>query len=237
MGTARPRDGVLLIGVDACPAGWVGVALRDGAFDRAVAAACLTDLLAQVPGVRLAAVDIPIGLLERGWRRADLEARRRLGRQGISVFPTPPRAVVEAPDYGEAQRRCRALTGQGLSPLAWRLTPRILDADRCLGVAGAPALYEVHPEVSFQALAGGPLPGKRSWDGQLARRALLRRHGIALPRQPGGLGAAGRLARADDVLDAAVAAWSGTRIAAGTAGCLPDPPELDPHGRAVAIWY
>lgn len=40
----------------------------------------------------------------------------------------------------------------------------------------------------------------------------------------------------DDVLDAAAAAWSGQRIAEGTARCLPDSPE-SVQGRVVAIWY
>jgi predicted RNase H-like nuclease len=231
MGTGT---GLVVVGVDGCPGGWVGVALRDGAFEGAAVAARLADLLARLPRARLAAVDIPIGLVERGWRQADLAARRLLGRQRGSVFLTPPRAVVEAPGYTEAQRRCRALTGQGLSPLAWRLVPRILDADRC--VAAGAELYEVHPEVSFQALAGGPLPGKRTWDGQAARRALLAGEGILLPQGRGGIGPAGLLARADDVLDAAVAAWSGARIAAAAARRVPDPPELDPRGRPIAIW-
>jgi predicted RNase H-like nuclease len=31
--------------------------------------------------------------------------------------------------------------------------------------------------------------------------------------------------------------WSAQRIAAGTAHSLPDPPDQDPVGRDVAIWY
>jgi Protein of unknown function (DUF429) len=76
--------------------------------------------------------------------------------------------------------------------------------------------------------------GKRTWVGHLQRRVLLERAGIVVPAD---LGAAGRMAGVDDVLDAAVAAWSAQRIAAGIARSLPDPPERDTEGRAVAIWY
>ena len=40
---------------------------------------------------------------------------------------------------------------------------------------------------------------------------------------------------ADDVVDAAIVAWSARRIARGEARPLPDPPEVA-HGRPVAIW-
>ena len=94
-------------------------------------------------------------------------------------------------------------------------------------------VFEVHPEVSFRHLAGDSLPwSKKSWNGLLLRRQLLADAGVALPeRIPGVKGAA-----ADDVVDAAVAAWSARRIATGVARPLPDPPQ-SVDGRQVAIWY
>jgi predicted RNase H-like nuclease len=93
-------------------------------------------------------------------------------------------------------------------------------------------VVEVHPEVSFAALAGRPLRhSKRSWNGQMERRRLLASVGVELPDEL----AAGDTA-ADDVLDAAVAAWSAARKDRGEAATLPaDPPVQD--GRPVAIWY
>jgi predicted RNase H-like nuclease len=41
---------------------------------------------------------------------------------------------------------------------------------------------------------------------------------------------------ADDVIDAAACAWTASRIAAGTAVPLPDPPEDFPGHGSVAIW-
>ena len=45
------------------------------------------------------------------------------------------------------------------------------------------------------------------------------------------------LAATDDMLDAAVAAWTAMRLLGGAAHSIPDPPELNPSGRAMAIWY
>ena len=223
-----------VVGVDGCPGGWVAIILGAGAVAGARFAARFGDLLAAIPTGALVAVDIPIGLPERGWRQADAAARQFLRGQASSVFSTPPRPVVEAPSYQEANRRCRALTGQGLSRQAFALARKILDVDRSRAEVGA-RLYEVHPEVSFRALATTPLQaGKRTWTGHMQRRALLEQAGIVVPADPG---PAGRMAGVDDVLDAAVAAWSAQRIAAGTARSLPDPPERDREGRAVAIWY
>jgi predicted RNase H-like nuclease len=67
-----------------------------------------------------------------------------------------------------------------------------------------------------------------------SRRALLEAVRIAVPAD---LGRAGLVAAADDVLDAAVAAWSAQRIATGHGRALPDPPERDTEGRPMAIWY
>ena len=99
---------------------------------------------------------------------------------------------------------------------------------------GDARLFEVHPEVSFARLAGRTLDSsKKSWNGAAQRRALLAGVGIELPND---LGPAGT-APVDDVLDAAVAAWSASRIAAGEAVSLPATPgRRDRSGRLIAIW-
>lgn len=222
-----------VVGVDGCKAGWVGVVLHKGVFSRAVLAASFRDLLMAVPTATVVAVDIPIGLPVTT-RRADVEARRVVGPRSSSVFPTPSRAVVEAATYEEAGQRSRALSGRGISQQTFALAKKILEVENCRADAGT-ALYEVHPEVSFWALAGAPLrAGKHSWTGQVERRALLEGASIVIPTE---IGRAGLVAAADDVLDAAVAAWSAQRIADGHGRSLPDPPERDSEDRPIAIWY
>ncbi|MFE0378524.1 DUF429 domain-containing protein [Streptomyces inhibens] len=228
---------VTVLGIDACPAGWLAVGLRDGRFAEARAVTTLRSLLAGAAAgsVAVVAVDMPLGLLDAGWRRADTEAAALLGPRKGTVFRVPPRAVWQEEEYDDARRRCRELTGAGLSRQTWGLALKLREANACLAEPGGDRLFEVHPEVSFRALAGGTalLPRKKSWAGQMARRSLLAAAGIVLPDD---LGDAGRTPP-DDVLDAAAAAWTAHRITRGRARSLPDPPERDAGGRPVAIWY
>jgi predicted RNase H-like nuclease len=217
------------LGVDGAAKGWVFVALDDGRFRSAELHPRFADGLAAHPEAEVVAVDIPIGLPDTGTRRADLEAKALLRGKAPSVFLTPPRAVLSAANYPESSKLCRQLSGRGLSKQSYSLFPKILEVD----AVDDPRLREVHPEVSFARLAGEPVAeSKRSWTGVVRRRALLAGAGVELPDD---LGDAGRLAAADDVLDAAVAAWSAARIAARQATSLPTRPEVI-DGREVAIW-
>jgi predicted RNase H-like nuclease len=220
-----------VLGLDACRAGWVAVELRDGAYAGAALHADLAALLAGDPAV--AGIDIPLGLLDDGWRAAESHAARLVGPRRGSVFRVPPRRVWEEPEYPAANARCRELTGAGFSRQAYGLRAKLLAANALHGTGRYP-LYEVHPEVSFRAMAGAPLAApKHTWAGHVARRRLLRDAGIELPDDLGDAGPAGP----DDVLDAAAAAWSANRIALGTAVALPDPPEQNGRGQRLAIWY
>lgn len=221
-----------VLGVDACRHGWVGVTLADGEVAGGTLAPSLAEVIGSVPDVRVVGVDMPLGLVEQGWRDADAAAVAVIGRRRSSLFRIPPRPVWDEVDFAAANQRCRELTGVGMSQQAWGLRTKLREANdgrrRWQGL-----LYEVHPEVSFRHLAGAPLPyAKTSWNGHAARRTLLRDHGVVLPDD---LGATGRGAP-DDVLDAAVAAWSAHRIATGRAVSYPDPPQRTDTGERIAIW-
>ncbi|HZC98811.1 MAG TPA: DUF429 domain-containing protein [Actinomycetes bacterium] len=222
-----------VVGIDACRGGWVGIVLDDsacptGAFGRSVA-----ELLETMAPVDLIAIDIPIGLPDSGSRAADHAARAAVGPRWHSVFLTPIRAALTAPTYLEANRLARQHGGAGISRQAYGLRGKILEVDTWLAHAPAP-VFEVHPELCFATMASAPLiSGKKSWTGMQRRRRLLRSAGIELADD---LGEAGRRAAADDVLDAAAAAWSARRLLAGIARPLPDPPAVGRHGRPVAIW-
>jgi predicted RNase H-like nuclease len=219
-------------GVDGYRGGWVAVVLRDGAFDRAVAAPRFRELLSELGPLDAVGVDIPIGLSGGAPRAADVLARRLLGRRASSVFMTPPRAALESATYAEALAACAAAGAAGLSRQAYALAQKILDVEGAI-IGGAADVREVHPECSFARMAGDrPAAPKRTWDGMQERVARLAARSIRLPWP---LGLPPQVA-ADDVLDAAAAAWSASRIAAGTAVPLPEPPELMPDGRAAAIW-
>jgi len=156
---------------------------------------------------------VPIGLPTTAKRRrADIEARKVVGPRRSSVFFTPSRAALEALTYSEARAIAPSTSAQG-----WALKTAILDVDRLR----QPRVREVHPEVSFAVLKGTPLAfGKRTWNGHRERLRLLRRAGITIPEH---LDAG--IVPGDDVLDAAVAAWTATRIGRGQHVTFPADPQ------------
>jgi len=222
---------VRVTGVDACRRGWVAVSLEVSEPPR-VEGVRVHESLAGVlngSGAGVVGIDMPLGLLESGWRAADRAARGLLGPRRSSVFAIPPRAVWAQASYQAANQRCRELTGQGFSIQAWGLRAKLLEADRYREVCGHP-LYEVHPELAFAAMAGAPLAhSKHIAAGRDLRRELLGRAGLTVPRV--------RLAPVTDTLDAAAVAWSAWRIATDQAVIVPDRPQHDRHGREIAIRY
>ena len=231
-------SGERVLGVDACRAGWVGIALAGG-DPGAYLAPTIRELTEQATAdgpLGVVAIDIPIGLADTGRRHADQLARAALGRRWPSLFITPVRDAVQAGDFPAAQAASRRLAGEGISRQAFALGAKILDVDRWLRGVPPPAarVVEVHPELSFADLAGAPLAARKStWAGAERRRALLAQAGIILT---GDLGLAGEQAGVDDVLDAAAAAWTARRVSQGTARCLPDPPQTFSDGLPSAIW-
>lgn len=224
-------DGNRVAGIDGYGRGaWVAVLLNEGGFEEALIGASLDALLPRLARCSVITIDIPIGLPDGAPREADQLARARLGRRRSSVFPTPPRAVLEAPTFAAANEIARGRFGRGVSLQTYGLRSRIFEAER--HVRDGRALIEVHPEVSFAELAGEPLFwAKDSWRGAPLRRQLLSGAGITLADE---LGEADGVPVAD-ILDAAVAAWSARRIARGRSISLPDPPEIHSDGLPAAI--
>lgn len=224
-----PARGVT--GVDACRDGWVGVDLTEGGPAAVRVAPSLEELLGDAPEGHIVGIDMPLGLLASGWRTADREGRALLGPRRSSMFAIPPEPVWQQPSYRAANRLCRSLTGNGFSVQAWGLRRKLLEANAFRGHSAA-RLYEVHPEVSFGAMSGAPLPEPKSTlAGHALRRTLLAEAGIVIPADP----TPRRVAV--DVLDAAAAGWTARRIAAGQARVLPDPPQTDGDGREIAIRF
>ncbi len=218
-----------VIGIDAAGRrGWVAVTLDGGTFVEAIVGN-LDEIMARSEAAKVVGIDIPIGNLPDRPRGADAAARRRLPGRSSTVFSAPPTEVLDCTGYREANERCEAMGRPKLSAQSWGIVPKIREAREW---ATDPRVIEVHPEVSFTTMADGDrLPPKKSWNGLWRRVELLEAHGIALPRDH----AAGGVV-ADDLLDAAAAAWTATRHAVGKAIALPEQVETDESGRRIAIW-
>jgi predicted RNase H-like nuclease len=223
-----------VLGVDACKAGWVGIALEAGAT-RGYLAGKIAELVSQASAdgpLDTVAIDIPIGLPDKERRQADVLAKAVIGPLRSSVFMTPVRSALSAPHHAAAVAINRELAGEGVSVQAYGLRTKLLQVERWVTETDYQVI-EVHPEVSFAVLAGAPLTARKStWAGAQRRYDLLAATGISVA---GDLGAAGG-AGVDDVLDAAVAAWTARRFVRGQAICMPDPPETFSDGLSCAIW-
>ena len=211
-------------GVDGCRTGWVVVTDPSRAFVCADFAAVLDALDADT----VIGVDIPIGLHDDyvvGGREADRAARTRLRSKAASVFSAPPRAAFGSATLPEAQARGCRITLQTL-----HITAKVADVDGVMTPALQGRVFEVHPELCFEAMRGGgpPLPRKRDRAGRAQRRDLLARAGIDVPARPVG-------ATEDDLLDACAAWWGAGRAAAGTGERVPASPPLDGRGLRMEI--
>jgi predicted RNase H-like nuclease len=192
---------------------------------------------AAAAGADAVGVDAPIGLPRDAWRACDLQAKQRLGRASGRVFLAPPREVLAAPTYGDARAVARALLGgRSVSAQTYGLRRIVLALDEALrhtpaGLeAVAASVVEVHPELSFMAMAGrasrDPLPPRRTPLG----RALRERAVASWRAAPDD---ALEAPDGDDNLDALAAAWSASRWADGTAEVLGGDP--DDHGIPMRI--
>jgi predicted RNase H-like nuclease len=219
---------VAVLGVDGWRGRWVG-ALLDGQRVDLLALADVAAVLA-VPDVEVVAIDMPIGLSEDGVRACDVQARKRLGRAGSSVFPAPVRPVLRASTYDEARSLSLAAAGRSLSVQTFGLVPAIRSLDDALGDPPDPRVHEVHPELSFRALDSRVTDRKACAPGLAQRiRALEAAMDVldALAASPAWMPMV-------DALDACAAAWSARRIAEGTAESFGDGTR-DSRGRPMRI--
>jgi len=245
VGNAADRETRTLIepltriaGLDGCRPGWIAM-VKDGSsiVPRIVPRLCTSDedLVALFRECAVVAVDIPIGLAERGPRPCDHHARRFLGRRAGSVFPAPLRPLLALSEYAEANRVARNLQNRGISRQGWAIVPKVDQIDRLLqrhrDLRGR--VYEVHPEVSFAVWNGGaPIEAsKHTKEGLAARRTLVTAHfgDEALQSIPRG-------AKEDDALDALAALWTAERILEGRARELGDA-RTDQTGLPMRIVY
>jgi predicted RNase H-like nuclease len=240
MNTLRSLNPDVVAGVDGCRRGWlVAIALTTAEGTLALQDLSLVAdfgaVLERTRSCAAVAVDMPIGLSTDGRRQADSEARRRLGPRRSSVFPAPPRCVLDLTDYEAANTTSKARFGRGLQRQTFNILPKIRAVDAAMTLDLQDRIVESHPEVSFWALRGERhlQQAKRTAAGAADRLRLLESlygpsiRGLTPPR-----GAA-----RDDLYDACVLAWTASRVAARTAVHLPDEVQRDNRGIRMEIVY
>lgn len=228
----------MIAGVDGTSQGWVAVLCDD---DLGNPTARFVKKLIELPrSLRVVAVDVPIGLPEKGSRDADRLARQVLGEpRRRSVFPCPIRTVLGAPSWEEACSRTEHADGRRVSKQTFAILQKIEEADAFVRseLWARPVFHEVHPEVSFAKWSGAPMVHrKKSPAGREERRWV-----IATVFGPDALKTAlaairGNRVASDDMADAFAAVWSAWRILHGKAEKLPKEQAVDGKGLPMHIW-
>jgi predicted RNase H-like nuclease len=223
---------MIYVGLDGYRKGWVAVRVhgetRELCFYSGVA-----ELLATKFDV--VAIDMPIGLPERGERACDLAARTMLKPHSSRVFTGARRGLWDFPSHAEANRALRARGEKAISIQLWHIGAKICELDAAMTPRRQAKVREAHPELVFLRLnCGKPLPSKHTEDGIRLRTKLLRAHGfreidrwLAGDRQG---------ARPDDILDACALAWAAREF--DSSRVLPHGhAEKDARGLKMQIWY
>lgn len=219
-----------VIGVDGCRGGWLAAHVSDRAVKWEWTPEIAPLLRADVDAV---AIDIPIGLPEAGVRQCDVEARRLLGRRGLSVFPAPIRPVLECRSYADARTVLAGLGGASMSAQAFGIVAAVRQVDAAISPADDERVIEAHPELAFLRLAGRPLDSKKKLPGITQRLDAL---AVAWPDIRHVVSRAPAPARIDDALDALAIALTARRWRDGEVTMLGDG-SRDPRGLAMRIAY
>ncbi|MBI4340548.1 MAG: DUF429 domain-containing protein [Chloroflexi bacterium] len=232
-----------IAGVDGCRSKrgqWLAV-LADADFTVSQVAVhhSIASLVSSSPSLRVIGIDIPIGLPsgKQKFRQCDLQAQEAVGPRRSSVFLTPPRVVLDAPDYPTANEWVNQIWGKGFNLMAFHLLKRIRDVDSYVRAHGQGMVKEIHPEVCFKAMKGGSLESKKTVEGLAQRLALLTNSTSKAVVNQSERDRYGSGAKLDDLYDALAALWTARRILEGNSKRLPENPEKDAEGLLMEINY
>lgn len=224
-------------GVDGCKAGWLVVVANVDLSKAALEVAPNWNAIES--DAAIIAVDMPIGISERGVRQCEVEARKLLSPCASRVFKTLPREALRFAqnDWIVANQWSKARGFGGLSKQIWNIRPKINEIDAAITPETQARVWEAHPELAFARLnRGRPLDSKHTTQGLAARKKLLRRAGFTnLDNWLRSL--RGKGAKADDLFDACVLVLTAKNILQGRARQLPQVVERDSRGLRMSISY
>jgi predicted RNase H-like nuclease len=182
----------------------------------------------------LVVIDVPIGLLEAGFRECDKAARKLVGARRSSVFPAPIRSMLDATSHHEASQKRYAIEQKKCSIQLYSILRLIREVDEQFTPDLQSRMREGHPEVSFTLMNDdSPMHHtKRTPAGRDERLSLLASRFPDVRQQMSSLS---RLRAETDVIDAYALLWSARRVAKGTAKSLPENPQYDPSGLRAEI--
>jgi predicted RNase H-like nuclease len=225
-------------GIDGYKDGWIAVVVDSGDFASAftVWATRLVDVIRD-NAIRLALIDMPIGLSSGPVDRpVEAAARQVLQGKASSLFNAPCRQALGCASYASASQMNADVLGKKLSKQTWNICPKIAEADHAAQSLTDVVLHEAHPEVSFATFTGAPIvASKKSVKGLVTRAGHMARLGFDLVKLAAPLNDK-HTASPDDLIDAAILAWSATRVQMNTHVTFPSQPSRDAMGLEMAIY-
>lgn len=230
----------VIAGVDGCKAGWLSISqdIGQGTIRSSLHADAQSLLECGLSPVMIA-IDIPIGLTDRGDRSCDQMARTLLGKRASCVFTAPSRNVLAAETHEEASAIRFRTEGKKVPIQAWSIFRKIRKISEALTPKHQNRVREVHPELCFMAWNDGvPIPyGKKSAQGKEIRGRLVAAafggDAYSLVRRQHSR----RDVADDDIYDAFAALWTARRIYNGTAKVIPERPPKDSLGLRMEMWF
>ena len=241
---------MIAIGLDGCRGGWVLVTLNPSAAPTVTAIRSIEEL--RNLDFDSAAIDIPIGLPEKGNRDCDMSARKYLGEHTSRVFIGVRRGLLACGPFDNEKHRAAndylsARDEPGVAIQLWNILPKVLQVDDAMrSDAGlCKKVRESHPELVFRRLNNDePVVRKKEPEGASKRVELLRQQGLGIAetwlarqvrRELTDLIQQPRMSvSSDDILDACACAIAARDLAS----CVPagEPPR-DAHGLPMQIWF
>ena len=198
-----------VVGLDGCRGGWLAACVDGGEVQWRWTRDAAELLSMPADAV---AIDIPIGLPERGRRACDAQARELLKHRRSTVFLAPPRAVLTTASYAEARALLAQRGEPSMSAQAYGIVPAIRSIDAAVSPADEERVFEAHPELAFLRMTGELMPPKKSAEGRLLRSAAVKAWRPDVERL---VACAPRPAAVDDALDALACAWVAQRWVRG----------------------
>ena len=123
---------MFVVGVSGRGSGWTVVALENGSFAGATSVSTFGQVLEVAEEAACVAVDLPLGLVDRGERDCDILLREFLGPSRSGVLVAAPRPALLAPTYAEANAECLRRAGFRMTKRLWSLKPKILEIEKTL---------------------------------------------------------------------------------------------------------
>ncbi len=218
---------IKIAGVDGCKAGWIAIKHTIGTgFFEPVLFLSFDLLCIGLKDYDVIAVDMPVVLSTSPSRFCDIQARKLLAKRASTIFSAPPKQILAAKTYQEANTLSKTLFDKGISKQAWFLFPKIQQVQKCLkeNPRIANQLFECHPELSFKALNQEQvmLNSKKTKLGKMLRSQLIE-EAFEVDLERNFLNTfLKRDVADDDIIDAFACLWTARRLSKGGADSIGD---------------